>query len=113
MSSTINLLLIILLVVLGFGIFSGVSLALYALWLLAWSVVTCVVYGFDKSRAQRNQWCVAEMTLNLLALVGGFGGAWVGMFWFRHKTKHTAIKGWLWLSTLVHIGLLYFVIVSQ
>jgi len=100
------------LVVLGFGIFSGISLALYAAWLLAWSVITCVVYGFDKFRAQRNQWRVAEMTLNLLALIGGFGGAWVGMFWFRHKTKHTAIKRWLWISTLLHIGLLYVVITS-
>ncbi len=110
MPSIINVLLLILLVVLGFGIFSGISLALYAAWLLAWSVVACLVYGFDKFRAQRSQWRVSEMTLNLLALVGG---AWVGMGWFRHKTKHAMIKGWLWISTLLHIGLLYFVITRQ
>lgn len=113
MRSIINLFLFICLIVVGFGVGNGVSSVLYAGWLLAWSVITCLVYGFDKLRAQRNQWRVAELTLNLLSLVGGFGGAWIGMFWFRHKTKHVAIKRWLWLSTLFHIGLLTFLVVRQ
>jgi uncharacterized membrane protein YsdA (DUF1294 family) len=51
---------------------------------------------------------VAETTLNLLALAGGFLGAWVAMFWFRHKTKDAYVRRWLWISTAVHVALLYF-----
>lgn len=112
MQAIINFIFLILMVALGVWIFNGTLLMLYPAWLLALGIVTFLYYGFDKYRAQRKQWRVAESTLNILTLAGGFLGAWVGMFWFRHKTKDTSVKRWLWVSTVLHLGLLYFGLVS-
>jgi uncharacterized membrane protein YsdA (DUF1294 family) len=108
MQAIINFIFFILMIALGVWIFTGTALALYPAWLLTLGIVTFIYYGFDKYRAQRKQPRVAESTLTLLSLAGGFLGAWVGMFWFRHKTKDTPVKRWLWISTLLHLGLLYF-----
>ena len=44
--------------------------------------------GVDKYRAIRRRWRIPEATLFILALVGGACGGTVGMYSFRHKTKH-------------------------
>ena len=68
-------------------------------------------YGLDKNLAEFNRlkgWRVPELTLNLLALLGGFPGAWIGRTMFNHKTnikKHPVIFIVLVISTLAHIYL--------
>ncbi len=44
--------------------------------------------GVDKRKAVRKSWRVPEFNLFLVAALGGSIGALVGMFVFRHKTKH-------------------------
>lgn len=44
--------------------------------------------GVDKRRAIKNQWRIRERTLFLIAALGGSIGSLVGMWVFRHKTKH-------------------------
>ena len=63
---------------------------MYNLWpyLLLINLITLVVYGVDKHRAQKGKWRISEKTLFLLPLIGGSVGAIAGMYLFRHKTKH-------------------------
>lgn len=74
--------------------------------LILMSVITFCIYGWDKSRAQRNGRRVPEATLHLLALLGGWLGALLGRRLFRHKTQ----KLWFTLTTfaivLLHTGLI-------
>ena len=42
----------------------------------------------DKRRAQKNRWRIPEATLFSVALLGGSLGSWLGMYAFRHKTRH-------------------------
>ena len=46
------------------------------------------VYGADKRRAKKDKRRVPEKTLFLLAVIGGSVGALLGMYTFRHKTRH-------------------------
>ena len=56
-------------------------------YLLAVNVLTFIVYGVDKWKAQRGQWRVPEATLMGLAALGGSVGAWLAMQLFRNKTQ--------------------------
>lgn len=46
--------------------------------------------GIDKKRARNNEWRIKERTLFLIAAFGGSIGSIIGMYVFRHKTKHTS-----------------------
>ncbi|WP_110114861.1 DUF1294 domain-containing protein [Bacillus sp. CGMCC 1.16541] len=69
------------------------------------NVVGFYVMGVDKKRAKKKQWRVKENTLWTIALVGGAIGLTVGMYVFRHKTKHTIFKLGLPFLSLVLIAL--------
>ena len=42
----------------------------------------------DKVKAKKNLWRIPEATLFLVAAIGGSVGSILGMYTFRHKTKH-------------------------
>lgn len=42
----------------------------------------------DKIKAKKNAWRIPEATLFLTAILGGSIGSLLGMYTFRHKTKH-------------------------
>ncbi|MFR5050313.1 MAG: DUF1294 domain-containing protein [Ruminococcus bicirculans (ex Wegman et al. 2014)] len=45
-------------------------------------------FGADKHKARAHKWRIPEKTLLGLSLLGGFAGGFLGMEFFRHKTKH-------------------------
>ena len=61
---------------------------LFLLWLCIMSLVAMLAMGIDKLKARRGARRIPEARLFLLALLGGGVGGWLGMYAFRHKTKH-------------------------
>ncbi len=57
-------------------------------WLVIINLVAFAIFGIDKKRAKKGQWRIPEKTLFLSAILGGSIGAILGMYFFRHKTKH-------------------------
>ncbi len=57
-------------------------------WGLVWSVTAFFLYGWDKRQAIRHQRRVRESVLLTVSGLGGAAGALLGMYLFRHKTRH-------------------------
>lgn len=93
--------------VLVFVMVSILSVHWYVAWIMGWSVVTLLFYGWDKQQSRKNGQRVPEFILHSLALVGGFPGGWLGRALFRHKTRHTSFLVVLIVSTLFHAGLVW------
>ena len=74
-------------------------------YLVLINVITYIVYGIDKLKAQKGKWRIPEATLLLLAIVGGSIGAWTGMKVWHHKTMHKKFKYGVPLIIAVQIGL--------
>jgi len=81
----------------------------YVTWLAGFSIITWALYAWDKRVAELGKilrgWRVPEFTLNLMALLGGFLGAWIGRAMFEHKTnvrEHPQILIVLITSTVLH-----------
>ncbi|MFC4076606.1 DUF1294 domain-containing protein [Salinithrix halophila] len=62
---------------------------IYLILINGWSYL---LMGWDKRKAQRGEWRVAERTLLLAAAAGGSAGVWAGMYHFRHKTCHGVFR---------------------
>ncbi len=87
------------------------NLSIYIMWLMAVSTATFVLYGLDKWDAtRRGRARVPKKLLHLLALLGGFLGAWLGMFVFWHKVRQPPFWVILIISTVLH-GLLWLFII--
>lgn len=59
-----------------------------AIWLLFINLTGIGVMGLDKRKAILHRRRIPERTLFLIALLGGSLGTWIGMYLFRHKTRH-------------------------
>jgi uncharacterized membrane protein YsdA (DUF1294 family) len=83
---------------------------IYWIWIAIISLVTFLVYGYDKARARKGQWRVPEKALHILALAGGFPGGWAGRAIFHHKTQKGFFTFVLAVSTLIHLAIWYWLI---
>ena len=88
------------------SVFLGkVPTAVLALYVVA-SIVTFIVYAFDKSAAQSNRWRTPEGNLRLLALIGGWPGALAAQRLLRHKSNKTSFQIVFWATVFINCGVL-------
>jgi len=57
-------------------------------YLLIVNAIGFILMLVDKIKAKKNLWRIPEATLFLVAVIGGSIGSILGMYTFRHKTKH-------------------------
>ena len=79
-----------------------------AIILTVWNIITLSLYGLDKSKAKKGKWRISEFALIICAFLMGAAGAALGMWMFRHKTKHIKFKALVPLAMILNIGVLVF-----
>jgi len=71
---------------------------------IIWNLVGFTLIMLDKRRAIRDEWRIREHTFFLWALAFGTTGILLGMYVFRHKTRHWSfVVGMpvIWIFNLV------------
>ena len=58
------------------------------IYLIVINAAAFLLMLIDKVKAKKNRWRIPEATLFLVAAIGGSIGSLLGMYTFRHKTKH-------------------------
>lgn len=93
--------------------FAAVVLACHVLWGLpnwlwgaytALSMATFIVYALDKRAAARGDWRVAENTLHVLSLAGGWPGALLAQHTLRHKSRKASFRRVYWATVVLNLG---------
>ncbi len=64
--------------------------------------------GIDKAKARKGAWRIPEKTLFISAILGGSVGAWLGMYVFRHKTRHWYFVVGMPLIFAIQIGVIFY-----
>ena len=75
--------------------------------LLLINIASFALYGSDKVRARRHKERIPERVLLGIALLGGSLGAGLGMWIFRHKTRHMRFVVLVPLLVAVHLYIVY------
>ena len=57
-------------------------------YILVINFIAFLLMGIDKRRAIKHAFRIPEATLFLFAIMGGSIGSILGMYTFRHKTRH-------------------------
>ena len=79
-------------------------------YLIVINIVTFLVYGIDKWKAKQGSWRISEVSLLILAIIGGCIGALLGMKIWHHKTMHKKFKYGLPMILLAQIALIYLIL---
>ncbi|MBR4721163.1 MAG: DUF1294 domain-containing protein [Clostridia bacterium] len=75
--------------------------------LVIWNIIVFLLYGIDKYNAIHKKWRISEKTLLLAAFFMGGVGAFLGMQFFRHKTKHVKFTVGVPVMMLLNLGVIY------
>jgi uncharacterized membrane protein YsdA (DUF1294 family) len=81
---------------------------MWIIYLLLINAIGFFIMLVDKRKAIKNRWRIPEKTLFLIALAGGSVGALVGMYCFRHKTKHKSFTIGIPAILILQLSLLVF-----
>jgi uncharacterized membrane protein YsdA (DUF1294 family) len=75
-------------------------------YLIMMSLIGFALMGMDKRKAVQREWRIPERTLILVAFLGGGIGSFLGMYLFRHKTKHLKFVILLPLAAVLYLFVL-------
>lgn len=70
------------------------------------SVIAWFVYAVDKKKAQTGQWRTPERTLQFLAMLGGWPGAWLAQRILRHKSRKISFQLLFGLMVILNLAAL-------
>lgn len=79
------------------------------IFIILMSIIAFVAMGVDKRKAKQHKHRISEKTLWILALVGGSIGSYLGMIFFRHKTKHLNFRIGFTLLAVGQLILLFWI----
>ncbi|WP_406655761.1 DUF1294 domain-containing protein [Methanolobus sp. ZRKC2] len=65
---------------------------IFFMYLLLVNIVAFSLMGIDKRKAKKKERRIPEKTLFIWAIIGGSIGSIIGMYFFRHKTRHPTFK---------------------
>lgn len=75
------------------------------------NIIGFALMGIDKYKAKKRAFRIPEATLFIVAIIGGSIGSIIGMYAFRHKTRHRyfvyGMPFILLLQVALMIGLFY------
>lgn len=78
------------------------------IYILLISIASFASMGIDKKRAVKHKRRTPEKTLFLFVLLGGGLGGTLGMYFFRHKTKHWYFAiGFPFISIIEYAAVVY------
>ena len=85
-------------------------LKFFLIYYLVINIVGFLSMGLDKYKAKHNHWRIPEKTLLLIPLFLGSVGSLIGMYTFRHKTKHPQFKYGIPAILVINVICIYFIV---
>lgn len=82
----------------------------FAIALIIWNLITFLLMGIDKRRAQKGDWRIPKKVLMICAFLLGALGEIVGALVFRHKTLKWKFRLGLPLALIVNVALVILLI---
>lgn len=84
------------------GLPTGRSMLVCAAFYLLSSLLALMLYRHDKRQAGQGGQRIAENTLHLVELLGGWPGALLAQQIYRHKTRKLSFQIVFWLIVIAH-----------
>ena len=81
-------------------------ITLLLVYFVSVNLIGFAIMGIDKYKAKKRAFRIPEATLFIIAIIGGSIGSLLGMYAFRHKTRHRSFVYGMPFILLVQLALL-------
>jgi uncharacterized membrane protein YsdA (DUF1294 family) len=80
------------------------------LWIITlFNILAFILIGLDKYKSKHNRWRISEKTFFTVAALGGSVGVLVGMYIFRHKTRHASFVWGIPIILMLQIAVIHYI----
>jgi len=69
-----------------------------------------ILMGIDKYKSQHNMWRISEKSLFIISVLGGSVGVLMGMYYFRHKTRHPSFVWGIPAILIFQAAIIYYIL---
>lgn len=88
------------------------AVEIIAIYLVAINILGFVLMGVDKWKAKSRKWRIPEASLFFVAILGGSVGSIIGIYTFRHKTKHKKFTIGMPIILVIQVALVIWLLLS-
>lgn len=82
----------------------------FAFYILVMNIIGFLVMYLDKNKAKKGNYRISEKTIFITALLLGAVGVYIGMYKFRHKTKHTSFTVGIPVCIIINAFTIYYIL---
>ena len=81
----------------------------FSIYIFIINIFGILIMKYDKTCAKNNNYRVSEKSLFIIALLLGGVGIYIGMYKFRHKTKHVKFTIGIPIVIIINILCIYYI----
>ena len=82
----------------------------FLIYIVVINILGFLVMYIDKNKAKKGSYRISEKTIFIIALLLGAIGVYIGMYKFRHKTKHLSFTVGIPVCIVINILTVYYLI---
>jgi len=82
----------------------------FTLYIVAINIISFFMIYLDKQKAKKGKYRISEKALFISALLLGSVGSYIGMYKFRHKTKHNLFTIGMPIMIILNIFTIYYIL---
>lgn len=86
------------------------TLLYFLIYILFINLIGFITMYVDKKKARKGAWRISEKVIFIIAFVLGAIGVYVGIYKFRHKTKHTLFTVGIPIMIILNTICFYYII---
>lgn len=81
----------------------------FILYIFIINIISFILMGIDKRAAKNNMYRIPEKVFFTISIFLGSLGTYIGMYKFRHKTKHLSFKILIPILLIINIICIYYI----
>lgn len=83
---------------------------IFIVYLILINMISFSIMGIDKYKARKAKYRISEKVLFLLSFIFGSLGTLIGMYTFRHKTKHLKFIILIPILLIINVVCIYYIL---
>jgi len=85
----------------------------FVIYIIVINLIGFLTMYIDKTKAKKGKYRISEKAIFIISLLLGAIGVYIGMYKFRHKTKHISFTVGIPICIIINMFCIYYIIAND